>query len=75
FTADQLALSTTMLHYWTNFATTGDPNGPGLPTWAPFTSGQPSILTLAPGNNGIGTTTSSAFKTDHNCAFGGLLGV
>lgn len=75
FTPDQLALSTTMLEYWTNFATSGDPNGPGLPTWAPFTSGQPSILTLAPGRGGIGTTTSSAFKTDHNCAFWGLLGV
>ena len=27
------ALTETMLGYWTNFARTGDPNGPGLPAW------------------------------------------
>ncbi|MCR5348366.1 MAG: carboxylesterase family protein [Bacilli bacterium] len=33
------ALSTTMLSYWANFAKTGDPNGTGLPTWAPYVAG------------------------------------
>jgi para-nitrobenzyl esterase len=29
-------LSDTMSSYWVNFATNGDPNGKGLPKWAPF---------------------------------------
>ena len=30
-------LSATMMSYWVNFATTGDPNGANLPRWSPYT--------------------------------------
>ena len=32
--------------YWVNFMKTGDPNGEGLPRWAPFTSGSAVTMEL-----------------------------
>ena len=33
YEAEDKALSETMMDYWTTFAATGDPNGPGRPDW------------------------------------------
>ncbi len=33
FNQTDMALSNTMMTYWTNFAKTGDPNGAGLTAW------------------------------------------
>lgn len=32
--------------YWANFVKTGDPNGPGLPRWEPYTQEHPAALEL-----------------------------
>jgi para-nitrobenzyl esterase len=39
-------LSATMMTYWTNFATTGDPNGSGVPVWPAFSAERPTLLRI-----------------------------
>jgi para-nitrobenzyl esterase len=47
FTPTDQKLSQTMQSYWTNFAKTGDPNGPGLPPWAPWSTAQESYISFS----------------------------
>lgn len=44
--SDDHTLSDRMIQYWGNFARQGDPNGPSLPHWSPFTPGARVTLHL-----------------------------
>ena len=45
-TAEDRAISDQMQGYWVNFATRGDPNGPGLPDWPAFTEANPLVMRI-----------------------------
>jgi para-nitrobenzyl esterase len=47
FSHAEMQLSLAMTSYWTNFAKTGDPNGPGLVNWPRFSAAAPLSLELA----------------------------
>jgi para-nitrobenzyl esterase len=46
WTAADRCLAKMMSSYWVNFARSGNPNGPGLPRWKPFTEADESALRL-----------------------------
>jgi len=64
-----VALSKTMLSYWTNFVKTGDPNGPGLPIWPPYHLDS-DVLQLVPNAVSAGVDVGA----EHKCAFWNSLG-
>jgi para-nitrobenzyl esterase len=63
--ADQQALSATMVKYWTQFAKTGDPNSSGSPTWPAYTTANDSFLTFDTPAAKVQVTTG--FKAAHKC--------
>ncbi|HEY3510041.1 MAG TPA: carboxylesterase family protein [Kribbella sp.] len=70
--APQQQLSDQMIDYWTAFARTGDPNGPGRPQWSPTGSSSVSGVSLAPTDQtGIRQVNLSS---EHQCRFWAALG-
>jgi para-nitrobenzyl esterase len=61
----QLQLSSSMQHYWTNFAKAGTPNGSGQPAWQQFNALEGNFQSLIPPSPVQETT----FATNHKCAF------
>ncbi|MFB7784907.1 carboxylesterase/lipase family protein [Streptomyces vinaceus] len=68
-TEAQRALSGRMADYWTNFARTGTPNGPGVPAWPvlrPASSRSGPVQSLAPGPGAIHPVDADSA---HHCRF------
>jgi len=72
-TLGAMELSRTMQAYWTNFAKTGDPNGPGLPEWTPFSAEDQWVQVLDAGRvepeNGDDTAQRCEFWDGHGGEF------
>jgi para-nitrobenzyl esterase len=60
-TSEDLAVSRMAQSYWVNFARSGDPNGPGLPTWPRHVAGRDQIFDFRPdGTAGSGPDSRKA---------------
>jgi para-nitrobenzyl esterase len=64
-TSPQIQLSSSMQHYWTNFAKFGTPNGSGQPAWQQFNALEGNFQSLIPPSPMQETT----FAANHKCAF------
>jgi para-nitrobenzyl esterase len=64
-TAAQQGLSDQMISYWTTFARTGNPNGPGTPAWSASTTTSPQVQELT--SQGTAPIPAATFSADHHC--------
>lgn len=55
------AMATTIHSYWLNFAKTGNPNGPGLPTWPRYDAAKDELVLFR--GDGVVAATPDPWKT------------
>jgi para-nitrobenzyl esterase len=63
---DEITLSDQIVGAWTNFAATGDPNGPGVPKWPVFTTDSSTFLQQDIPNS---TETEAEYRAAYQCDF------
>ena len=64
FSADQQQLSNRMIRYWTQFASTGDPNSAGAPVWSAYTATTDEFQSLISPMPAV----ESNFDKTHQCS-------
>jgi len=62
----EIGLSTPLVAAWTNFESTGNPNGTGAPVWPVFATGSQTFLSQ---NLSSSSYSGAQFFTDHKCGF------
>jgi para-nitrobenzyl esterase len=62
----EIALSDQIVGAWTRFVKTGNPNGPGLPTWQAFVPGAAPFLQQDSPNS---VETDAQYSANYNCDF------
>ena len=66
-------IADTMSSYWVNFATKGDPNGPGLPMWPVYKDHASGRVMVLGDSIGLEPAPPSAKLTFYDAAYGRLL--
>jgi len=66
-------IADTMSSYWVNFATKGDPNGPGLPMWPAYKDHASGRVMVLGDSIGLEPTPPSAKLTFYDAAYARLL--